>query len=174
MNYVWKKVDGTKIENLGKYIKDYIIKFPSEYELFIGTDSQRIRKRFTVLYAMVICIYRKGKGAHIIYSKHKRNDIKDKFTRLRTEVAYSIEIANYLTVNDVLTDSSIMTIHIDLSPNIKYASNTVYKEAIGWITGMGYLWKAKPNAPAASYCSDYVVKNVVFEVENSPIPQLCS
>jgi len=159
VNYAWKKVNGQEIENLAEYVKTHIRQYPGEYEIFVGTDSQRMRKRYTVLFAMVICMYRQGKGAHVIYAKYKRSDIKDKYTRLRTEVAYSLEIANYLTANDVLVDPSIMTIHIDLSPNVINDSNKLYKEAIGWVTGMGYLCEAKPNAPAASYAGDWVVKN---------------
>lgn len=166
MNYTWKKVKGPEIEDLAGYIKEYISRYPGEYEIFVGTDSQRLRKRFTVLYAMVICMYRKGKGAHIIYSKYKRTDIRDKYTRLRTEVAYSLEIANYLTTNDVLLDPSIMTIHIDLSPHVKNDSNKLYKEAMGWVQGMGYNCAAKPDAPAASYAADHVVKNKLIAFEN--------
>jgi predicted RNase H-related nuclease YkuK (DUF458 family) len=161
MNHVWKKINGQVIDNLAKYIKDYISQHPGEYEIFVGTDSQRIRKKDTVLFAMVICLYRQHKGAHIIYAKHKRTDkkFKDKLVRLRTEVEYSINIANYLVENEVIYDNDIMTIHIDISPNKKNASNSIYQEAVGWIKGMGYLVEAKPNAPGASYASDWIVKN---------------
>lgn len=161
MNYIWFKIDRTQIIDLAKYVKEYIAQYPGEYELFIGTDSQRMRKKNTVLFAMVICMYRKGKGAHIIYSKHKRTDkmLKDKLMRLRTEVGYSIEIANYLMAHDVLINPDIMTIHIDISPSKKNASNAIYQEAIGWVRGMGYLVEAKPNAPSSSYAADWIVKN---------------
>lgn len=161
MIYEWKKIDGTKIENLSQYVKDYISNYPGQYEIFIGTDSQRIRKKNTVLFAMVVCLYRKHKGAHIIFAKHKRTDkmLKDKLIRLRTEVGYSIDIANYFMENDVLYNPDIMTIHIDISPEKKNASNLIYQEAIGWVKGMGFLVEAKPNSPAASYCADWLVKN---------------
>ena len=169
MNYTWFKIDRTEIKDLAQYVKDYIRQFPGEYELFVGTDSQRMRKKNTVLFAMVICMYRKGKGAHIIYSKHKRTDkmLKDKLMRLRTEVGYSIEIANYLMSHDVLIDPDIMTIHIDVSPQKKNASNAIYQEAIGWVRGMGYLVAAKPDAPGASYASDWVVKNKMIAYEEN-------
>ena len=72
MNYIWYKTNKTEIVDLAKYVKEYIAQYPGEYDIFIGTDSQRVRKRNTVLFAMVIVIYRHGKGGHIIYSKHKR------------------------------------------------------------------------------------------------------
>ena len=168
MNYIWYKIDKTEITDLAKYVRDYISQYPGEYEIFIGTDSQRVRKRNTVLFAMVICMYRKGKGAHIIYSKHRRTDkmLKDKLMRLRTEVGYSIEIANYLMSHDVLTNPNIMTVHIDISPEKKNASNSIYQEAIGWVRGMGYLCEAKPNAPSASYAADWIVKNKLIAFQD--------
>jgi len=161
MNYTWYKTNKTEITDLAKYVKEYIAQYPGEYDIFIGTDSQRVRKRNTVLFAMVIIMYRHGKGGHIIYSKHKRTDkmLKDKLMRLRTEVGYSIEIANYLTSHDVLTNPDIMTVHIDISDKKINASNAIYQEAIGWVRGMGYLCEGKPNAPAASYAADWIVKN---------------
>lgn len=159
MERIWNKIDGSQIEDLAKYINDHINKFSGEYELYVGTDSQRVRKRFTVLFSSVICIYRKGKGAHIIYSKHKVDNIKDKFTRLRMEINYSIQIADYLNLHGVLTKPEILTIHVDLSPEVKNDSNRIYKEAIGWVKGCGYECVGKPNAPSASYAADWVVKN---------------
>lgn len=161
MNYIWYKTNKTEIVDLAKYVKEYIAQYPGEYDIFIGTDSQRVRKRNTVLFAMVIVIYRHGKGGHIIYSKHKRTDkmLKDKLMRLRTEVGYSIEIANYLTSHDVLINPDIMTIHIDISPKKENASNAIYAEAVGWVRGMGYLCETKPSSPASSYAADWIVKN---------------
>lgn len=170
MNYNWYKIDKTKIDNLAEYIKSYMAKYKDEhFEIYIGTDSQKIRKRNTVLFASVICIYRKGKGAHIIYSKHRRVDkmFRDKLVRLRTEVGYSIEIANYLMAHDVLVNPNIMTIHIDISPSVKHASNIIYQEAVGWVRGMGYLVETKPSAPAASYCADYICKNKNIEFQTN-------
>ncbi|MCB0640283.1 MAG: hypothetical protein KDC44_01525, partial [Phaeodactylibacter sp.] len=35
--------------------------------------------------------------------------------------------------------------------------NTALKEAMGYILGMGFVFKAKPNAFASSSCADKVV-----------------
>lgn len=155
----FKKLDGTKIEDIATYIDNYIMKFSDEtFEIFIGTDSQKVRKRNLVYYSSVICIYRRGKGAHIIYTKEKRNDINGILDRLREEVNYSIGLAVYLRENEILYDKNIVSLHLDLSPNIENKSNKIFKEMSGWVSGMGFDWRGKPDACAASYASDMVVR----------------
>jgi len=164
IKFIWKKTDGTPIENVSAYIKNYLFTHSGEYKLFIGTDSQRVRKQHIVYYATVICIYNVGHGAHIIYSKNKRNDIKDMFNRLWWEIEYSMSITNELKDKGVLVNKNILSVHIDISPKVKNKSNDVYKSAVGYVTGMGYDCLAKPYAVAASYCADFVVRNKHFNV----------
>ncbi|GJQ44007.1 MAG: hypothetical protein JETCAE03_35050 [Ignavibacteriaceae bacterium] len=158
-NFVWTKIDGTQINDLASYIRNYMESYKWDYEIYIGTDSQRIRRKGTVLFSSVICIYRKGMGAHVIYSKHRRANIKDKFERLREEVKYSIEIAKYLNENDVLIRPDVLTVHLDVSPQSKNDSNKIYQEVIAKVLWEGYQCEAKPNAPGATYAADWVVKN---------------
>ncbi|PDH51276.1 MAG: hypothetical protein CNE98_07310, partial [Bacteroidetes bacterium MED-G17] len=40
----------------------------------------------------------------------------------------------------------------------QFKSNIALKEAMGYILGMGYTFKAKPEAFASSYCANKVVK----------------
>ena len=114
----FRKVDGTVIDDVAQYVKDYFNakrtnNFTDEFEIFIGTDSQRVRRGRLTLYATVICLYTVGKGAHIIYTRTKRDDIgptqkKIKgrkgsdpmlFRRLEWEVTYSMQVADYLKEN---------------------------------------------------------------------------
>jgi len=155
----FKKLDGTEIDNVGDYIDNYILKSPNEqYEIFIGTDSQKVRKRNLVWYATVICIYKRGKGAHIIYSKEKRQDITGLLNRLREEVNYSLGLAIYLRDTETLYNRNVVKLHLDLSRNIKNKSNAIYNEMTGWVTGMGFDWTTKPESPASSYAADMVVR----------------
>ena len=51
-------------------------------------------------------------------------------------------------------------IHLDINPNKKHNSSIVIKEATGYVMGMtGMEAKAKPEAFAASYCADWMVRN---------------
>lgn len=159
IQFIWKKTDGTVIDNVNEYVKEYFTTHDGEYKLFIGTDSQKVRKQSLVYYATVICIYNVGHGAHILYSKQKRTNIKNMFDRLWWEIEYSMAITNELKDGGVLVNRNILSVHIDISPKVKNKSNDVYKSAVGYVTGMGYNCLAKPNAVAATYCSDWVVRN---------------
>ena len=167
IKFNFKKLStGEEIPDVYEYICEYISNHPDdEIKLWIGTDSQKTRKRALVTYATVICIYRVGKGAHIIYSRQKRNDIfkiqkgngpKNMFTRLWWEVEYSIALAIHLRDKGLMEKYSDVDIHMDLSPKVKNGSNAVYKSATGYVESMGFLWQAKPDAAVASYAADLV------------------
>ena len=64
--------------DLISYIKNYVSTFP-DTEILIGCDSQN-RKRESI-YALVIGLYKPGKGAHVIYSKFATNREKEKIGR---------------------------------------------------------------------------------------------
>jgi len=172
MDYTWYKVNGETIPNLAEYVREHITKFEGEYEIFVGTDSQRLRKKSTVLFAIVVCIYRVGKGAHIIYAKYSRTDpmLRDKYHRLRAEVNCSLNVADYLRSSGILYDEDILQIHIDLSPKAENLSNKIYAEALGWVRGCGFLCEGKPDAPAASYAGDWIVKNKTISYAQPNLP----
>ncbi|MBD0333222.1 MAG: hypothetical protein ICV66_11250, partial [Chitinophagaceae bacterium] len=76
--------------------------------------------------------------------------------RMLLEVAKSIEIAyelcNLFTLYDV-----DMEVHADINTNPHFKSNDALKEAMGYILGMGFAFKAKPEAFASSSCANKVV-----------------
>jgi len=51
-----------------------------------------------------------------------------------------------------------MEVHVDINTSPEFKSNTALKEAIGYITGMGFSFKAKPEAFASSCCANKVVQ----------------
>lgn len=160
MHKDFKKFNGDTVSDIIEYINKYIQDRPKEeIKLYIGTDSQRIRRaKQLVMYAIVICIYTKGKGAHIIYKKIKRDDIKDMFNRLWWEVEYSIQIATYLRDSKTLLNKNFMSIHIDINANKTHKSNQLATSAIGYVTSCGFDYRIKPDAMVASYAADMLVR----------------
>lgn len=172
------KTDGTIIENVSQYIKDYFVEQrrngARNFEIFIGTDSQRARRKRMTSYATVICLYTLGKGAHIIYARTKRNDISPPpkrtrkgekkakspglFYKLQWEVEYSMQVANYLNKNNVFEECEIAQLHFDINVNPEFDSNCAYNYAVGYAKSYGYNPRTKPNAIAASYAADMVVR----------------
>ena len=77
--------------------------------------------------------------------------------RMLTEVSKSIEIAYALC--SLFTIYNVdMEVHADINTNPNFKSNDALKEAMGYIMGMGFVFKAKPHAFASSTCANKVVQ----------------
>jgi predicted RNase H-related nuclease YkuK (DUF458 family) len=120
----------------------------------IGTDSQV--KGSETEFATVIVFLREGHGGFMFIHNEKtlhQYSIKE---RMLVEVAKSIEIAyelcNLFTLYDV-----DMEVHADINTNPAFKSNDALKEAMGYILGMGFAFKAKPEAFASSSCANKMV-----------------
>lgn len=120
----------------------------------IGTDSQVKGSRTE--FATVIVFIRKGKGGFMYIHNDttvKRMSIKE---RMFTEVAKSIEVAYELC--SLFTAFNVdMEVHADINTNPGFKSNDALKDAMGYIMGMGFSFKAKPFAFASSSCADKAV-----------------
>ena len=76
--------------------------------------------------------------------------------RMILEVSKSVEVAYALC--DLLDRYDIgLEVHADINTDPHFQSNTALKEAMGYILGMGFVFKAKPDAFASSSCADKVV-----------------
>jgi predicted RNase H-related nuclease YkuK (DUF458 family) len=152
MEKVYKTLSTNVHVDLVSYIKSYIQKHP-ETQVLIGCDSQN-RKKETI-YAIVIGLYKPGKGAHVIYSKFSTIREKENVNRLLNEVWFSVEVAEILK-----QDVGVVAtwIDIDLNPDPKYRSNQALASAVGIVTGMGYSVRHKGHSPVMTYAADHLVK----------------
>ncbi|RYZ58511.1 MAG: hypothetical protein EOO14_09620, partial [Chitinophagaceae bacterium] len=116
----------------------------------IGTDSQV--KGSETEFATVIVFLREGHGGFMFIHNEKTLQQYSIKERMLVEVAKSIEIAyelcNLFTLYDV-----DMEVHADINTNPAFKSNDALKEAMGYILGMGFAFKAKPEAFASSSCA---------------------
>ena len=72
------------------------------------------------------------------------------------EVALSIDIAYQLC--DLFIEYNVdMEVHADINTNLQFKSNEALKDAMGYIMGMGFAFKAKPDSFASSCCADKVL-----------------
>lgn len=123
-------------------------------KVYIGTDSQ-VRGKVTE-YATVIVFLRERQGGFMFIHNEKseiRLSIKERMLR---EVAMSIDIA-YKLCNLFDEYDVDMEIHADINTNPQFKSNAALNEAVGYILGMGFAFKAKPDAFASSSCANKVV-----------------
>jgi uncharacterized protein len=155
----WRKLSGERIKiPIAEEVSHVLMReqeMGHELKVCIGTDSQ-VKSKVTE-FATVIVFIRKGKGGfmyiHNEISKQKMS-IKQ---RMLLEVGKSIEVA-YALCNIFSRYSVDMEVHADINTNPNFKSNDALKEAMGYIVGMGFAFKAKPEAFASSSCANKVVQ----------------
>ncbi|MEY3539548.1 MAG: hypothetical protein RL188_965 [Bacteroidota bacterium] len=155
----WKKFNG---ESLSASIKDEVRNILSQeifvkdnkLKVYIGTDS--LVKHNIVEMATVIVFLRKSKGGFMFVNNEKYSQTMHIKERMLLEVSKSIEIAYELC--DMLIEFDVeMEVHADINTNPQFKSNDALKDAMGYIMGMGFSFKAKPDAFASSCCADKAI-----------------
>lgn len=154
----WRKFNGDPIELPITDAVESAIKRETEkgyrLKVCIGTDSQ-VKGKETE-FATVICLPPEGQGGFMFIHNEKTLQSFTIKERMLTEVARSIEIAYELCHLFTRYDVD-MEVHADINTNPQFKSNDALKEAMGYILGMGFAFKAKPEAFASSSCANKVV-----------------
>lgn len=155
---LWRKFNGDLIETpIVEAVENAIKRETSKgyhLKVCIGTDSQV--KGADTEFATVIVFLREGHGGFMFIHNEKTKTVYTIKERMLVEVAKSIEIAYQLC--DLFTTYDVdMEVHADINTNPSFKSNDALKEAMGYILGMGFAFKAKPEAFASSSCANKVV-----------------
>ncbi|MFN9582156.1 MAG: ribonuclease H-like YkuK family protein, partial [Bacteroidota bacterium] len=120
----------------------------------IGTDSQVTCE--VTEFATVIVFVREKRGGFMLISSEKTRYNFTLKERMLHEVARSIDIAYRLC--ETLDKYEVeLEVHADINTNPQFKSNTALSEAMGYILSMGFVFKAKPEAFASSYCANRMV-----------------
>ncbi|MCB0552075.1 MAG: hypothetical protein KDD02_00885 [Phaeodactylibacter sp.] len=154
----WRKLNGQKIEiPIKAAVEESIIrekKLGHKLKVCIGSDSQV--RNGVVEFATVIVFLREKKGGFMFISNSRESSKMGLRERMILEVAKSVEVAYGLC--DLLDQHDVaLEVHADINTDPHFQSNTALKEAMGYILGMGFVFKAKPEAFASSSCADKVV-----------------
>lgn len=155
---VWRRFSGELLKvPVKKAVEETIIRETNNgyrLKVCIGTDSQ-VRFGETE-FATVIVFLREKRGGFMFISNERTKQPYSIKERMLVEVAHSIEIAYELC--DLFNTYNIdMEVHADINTNPQFKSNEALREAMGYILGMGYAFKAKPDAFASSCCADKMV-----------------
>lgn len=155
---LWRKFNGDKIESPILDAVENAIKRETangfRLKVCIGTDSQ-VKGKDTE-FATVIVFLREGHGGFMFIHNDKTTQKFSIKERMLMEVAKSIEIAYELC--NLFTEYNVdMEVHADINTNPQFKSNDALKEAMGYILGMGFAFKAKPEAFASSSCANKIV-----------------
>lgn len=177
----WKRVNhGSIREPIIEYLEkmfDEEMEKGNRIKVAVGTDSQKGGRGYKFATVILVMVEKnlglekdgteiwKGDGAMIIYAtfweemkastkakKHREIEVLNQ--RMLLEVSKSIEVA--YEIAPLLDLYGIkMEIHADINPDPEAGlSNGALNEAVGYILGMGYDFKVKPEAWAASKAAD--------------------
>jgi hypothetical protein len=155
---LWRRFNGDPITLPIKTAVEAAIQRETEagfhLKVCIGTDSQI--KGADTEFATVIVFLREGHGGFMFIHNEKTKHVYSIKERMLVEVAKSIEIAYELC--DLFTSYDVdMEVHADINTNPHFKSNEALREAMGYILGMGFAFKAKPEAFASSSCANKMV-----------------
>lgn len=155
----WKTLTGIPLsDDICEFVENAIVRENDrgyKIRVCIGTDSQV--NSHTIDFASVIVFVRENQGGFMYFNKSsiRKNGMKIK-ERLILEVGKSVEIA--YRINTVLMKYGIsLEVHADINGDEDCQSHAALKEALGYIRGMGFDFKIKPDAFASSSCADRLV-----------------
>lgn len=154
----WRTLKGKKItEDILIAVENTVrreVDAGHKLKVCIGSDSQVYGKRTE--FATVIVFLREKRGGFMYISSSSSDREMSLKERMITEVSKSVTTAYELC--DVLDKYNVeLEVHADINTDPHFKSNVALKEAMGYILGMGFVFKAKPNAFASSSCADRIV-----------------
>jgi len=155
---IWRNFSGEPLKlPIKKAVEEAIIRETNagyRLKVCIGTDSQ-VHGSETEFATVVVFLREKHGGFMFLHNDKttQRYSIKE---RMLVEVARSIEAAYDLC--DLFNKYDVdMEVHADINTNPQFKSNEALREAMGYILGMGFAFKAKPEAFASSSCANKIV-----------------
>lgn len=155
----WQKFNGERLQkSLLEAVEATILKekeLGNKLKVYIGTDSQV--KRGTIEFATAVVFLREHKGGFMYVRKEKKQQKMSIKERMLLEVQSSIETA-YLLCPLLETYDIDLEVHADINTNPQFKSNPALNEAMGYILGMGFIFKAKPESFASTNCANKLVQ----------------
>jgi len=143
-----KDVEQTLLLDISKEKDTSLLSF------YVGCDSM-LRRQEEICYTTVLVMLRKGAGGIGYYQKIKERDPHStRKQRLFRETYEAVQAA--LFFNPILEQVgfNIKEVHTDLNPKEGTGSYDMIQQCIGYIKGMGFEGKVKPDAWAAYSAGD--------------------
>ena len=138
------------------------LKFESQMQIIIGTDSQNFDKTKVVSVVAVIC---EGHGGIFFYEVTHQPLIRDVRTKLHVETNDSLRVAESLVEtmeNDKKFEDMYLScpiaIHVDAGNSKNGKTRELIPELVGWIKACGYDCSVKPDSFVASTIADRLSK----------------
>lgn len=152
----WRKLEGEKLtDDISNEVRQALTReIGTKIKVCIGSDSQ-VKGGITE-FATAIVFLRKGRGGFVFVNKYISERTFSIKQRMIQEVSDSVQCA--YEICPILDEFDVdLEVHVDINTDPNFKSNVAFKEAMGYILGMGYTFKAKPEAFASTYCAGKVV-----------------
>lgn len=154
----WRTLNGQALDmDINNEVAKAIIRETNKgfrLKVCVGTDSQVKGSR--IEFATVIVFLREKRGGFMFISNEVLTQSMSIKERMILEVSRSVEVA--YSICDLLDEYDVeLEVHADINTDPNFPSNVALKEAMGYILGMGFVFKAKPDAFASSCCADMIV-----------------
>lgn len=153
---LWYRLNNEPIYDIGEVLlSDIGASAYNDMKFVVGGDSQMSCD--SVKYCVVV-VCTTGHGGRGYYKVIHRRGRVSRQQRLFNETYYSVKYA--LEINPILESVGyhIDEIHTDLNPNPKYKSSDMIQSCIGYIRGMGFEGKTKPESWASYGVADIKTK----------------
>jgi len=163
---VFKKITGEVIENVEKYVKDWVKE--NQYgKVIVGCDSQVHGRR--IKYSIIVVMHKidrmeVGHGCHLlvcdIWEKRMlKSQVDEMPSKLWKEAEYALQAAELVNGKDEYFKKSI-EVHLDFNSvpaanSHENLSNRLYAAGLGLLSGYGYVVYGKPFAKIASNVADH-------------------
>ena len=154
---IWKRLTNEPITDIEEQLLiDISQSKHQDLKFYIGGDSQY--RCNSIKYCIVLVMNTEGKGARGYYTTIIKKGRISRQQRLFKETYYSVKYA--LKFNPILESIgyNISEIHTDLNPNTNYLSSYMITSCIGYIRGMGFVGKTKPESWASYGVADIKTK----------------
>lgn len=152
---LWTKPEGSTISS-ESFLKEAKNLISCGSKVYIGTDS--MLRGDNCVFVTVIAFHDNSKKIAKFFYKRiraensKYRNLKNKITE---EVSLSMQAAQ--KIND-LSPSTPIELHVDIGKNQKNKTKVMLSTVSGWVTGMGYDLKIKPESWASSSIADSFTK----------------
>lgn len=153
---LWYRLNNEAIYDIGEVLlSDIGASAYNDMKFVVGGDSQMSCDAVKYCVVLVCTTGHGGRGYYRVI--HKKGRVSRQ-QRLFNETYYSVKYA--LQFNPILESVGyhISEIHTDLNPNPKYKSSDMIQSCIGYIRGMGFEGKTKPESWASYGVADIKTK----------------
>lgn len=151
----WCDAKGKNIQHA--VILDELKKYSSMGgKIYIGADS--MYRNTNCVFACAIALHdTKQKIAKYYFKKERDNSPKYKDLTAKINKEVDLAITTALEIRESIPDSNI-EIHVDIGKKKKNSTRFLVSQILGWVNGLGFDCRIKPNSWASSDIADWHTK----------------